>query len=64
MASKKPEEAKGPKKTEEAQKKKKPTPLTIIQVPNDKEELESDMQDLFNEDKVEHIQGNIEPEAD
>ena len=38
--------------------------LTIIQVPNDKEELESEMQDLFNEDKVEHIQGNIEPEAD
>ncbi len=64
MAAKKPEEAKEPKKPEEAKKEKKPTPLTIIQVPNDKEELESEMQDLFNEDKVEHIQGNIEPEAD
>lgn len=64
MAAKKPEEAKGPKKPEETKKEKKPTPLPIIQVPNDKEELESEMQDLFNEDKVEHIQGNIEPEAD
>jgi len=64
MAAKRPDEAKGSKKSEEAKKEKKPTPLTIIQVPNDKEELESEMQDLFNEDKVEHIQGNIEPEAD
>ena len=60
----KSEKAKEPQKPEEPKKEKKPTPLPIIQVPNDKEELESEMQDLFNEDKVEHIQGNIEPEAD
>ena len=62
--AKKPEEGKGPKKPEEAKKEGKSTPLNIIQTPNDKEELDSDMQDLFNEDKVEHIQGNTEPEAD
>ncbi len=62
--AKKPEKAKEPQKPEEAKKEKRPTVLPIIQVPNEKEELESEMQDLFNEDKVEHIQGNIEPEAD
>jgi len=61
---KKPEKAKVPQKPDETKKEKKPTLLPIIQVPNDKEELESEMQDLFNEDKVEHIQGNIAPEAD
>jgi hypothetical protein len=62
--AKKPEEAKGPKKPEETKKEKKPTPLNIIEVPSDKQDLESEMQDLYNEDKVEHIQGNSEPEAD
>jgi len=62
--AKKPEEAKGPKKPEETRKEKKSIPLNIIEVPSDKEDLESEMQDLFNEDKVEHIQGNSEPEAD
>lgn len=62
--AKKPERAKEPRKPEETKKEKRPTLLPIIQVPNDKEELESEMLDLFNEDKVEHIQGNIEPEAD
>jgi hypothetical protein len=38
--------------------------LNIIEVPSDKQDLESEMQDLYNEDKVEHIQGNSEPEAD
>ena len=62
--AKNPEKAKGPKKPEETKKEKKPIPLNIIEVPSDKEDLESEMQDLFNEDKVEHIQGNSEPEAD
>ena len=50
--AKKPEKAKEPQKPEEAKKEKRPTSLPIIQVPNDKEELESEMLDLFNEDKV------------
>jgi hypothetical protein len=62
--AKKTEKAKGPQKPEETKKEKKPVLLPIIQVPNDKEELESEMQDLFNEDKVEHIQGDTQPEAD
>jgi hypothetical protein len=62
--TKKSGKAKEHKKPEDAERKKRPLALPIIQVPNDKEELESEMQDLFNEDKVEHIQGNIEPEAD
>ena len=62
--AKKPEKAKEPQKPEKTNKEKRPTPLPIIQVPNDREELESEMLYLFNEDKVEHIQGNIEPEAD
>jgi hypothetical protein len=65
--AKKPEEPNKPykpSKPEEAKKEKKSIPLNIIQVPGDKEEMDSEMQDLFNEDKVEHIQGNIEPEAD
>ena len=62
--TKKPEKEKEVKKPEGSEKKKRSVALPIIQVPNDTEEMEAEMQDLFNEDKVEHVQGSIEPEAD
>jgi hypothetical protein len=37
-------------------------PLRLI--PNDKAALEAELQELFDEDKVVHRQGNSEPEAD
>jgi len=43
-------------------KKRGPIPLRVV--PNDKEEMESAMTALFDEDKVVHRQGNSEPEAD
>jgi len=48
----------------EPPKKRTPLAIPLRVVPNDKAEMESEMEALFDEDKVVHRQGNSEPEAD
>jgi len=45
-------------------KKRVPISIPLRVVPNDKAEIESELEALFDEDKVVHRQGNSEPEAD
>ena len=45
-------------------KKRAPIAIPLRVVPNDKAEMEREMEALFDEDKVVHQQGNSEPEAD
>ncbi len=56
-------EAKDAEKKEPA-KKRVPIAIPLRVVPNDKAEMESELESLFDEDKVVHRQGNSEPEAD
>jgi hypothetical protein len=48
------------------QPKKKSFPLTIplIKVPNEAEQMEEELEEMYNEDKVTHKHGNAEPESD
>ena len=48
----------------EPAKKKVSIAIPLRVVPNDKAEMESELEALFDEDKVVHQQGNSEPEAD
>ncbi len=47
---------------EAEQKTRKEIPL--ISVPNDRDMIASEMEELFDEDKVTHKHGSAEPEAD
>ena len=47
---------------EPEQKSRKEIPL--ISVPNDRDMIASEMEELFDEDKVTHKHGSAEPEAD
>ncbi|MCG3113646.1 MAG: hypothetical protein MCM46_17705 [Candidatus Manganitrophus sp. SB1] len=64
------EKAKSEKKQEETQdkkkeeKKKETTHIPLRFIRNDNDELEEDMKEIFDEDKVTHRQGSSEPEAD
>lgn len=64
------EKGKSEKKQEETQdkkkeeKKKETTHIPLRFIRNDNEELEEDMREIFDEDKVTHRQGSSEPEAD
>ena len=59
-------EQKGRKEPDPAkpEPKKKPleNPFTIL--PNDEKSMDDEMNELFNEDKVEHKHGRTEPERD
>ncbi len=46
------------------EKPKKSTHIPLIPMPSDKETLEDEMRDIFEEDKVEHRHGSSEPERD
>ena len=61
--SKEPKHQKERNKTK-SEPKKKPVenPFTIL--PSDEKSVDDEMNDLFNEDKVEHKHGNTEPERD
>jgi hypothetical protein len=48
--------------TENQPKARKEIPL--ISVPNDREMIAEEMEELFEEDKVSHQHGSSEPEAD
>lgn len=64
------EKAKSEKKQDETQdkkkeeKKKETTHIPLRFIRNDNDELEEDMKEIFDEDKVTHRQGSSEPEAD
>ncbi|WDT76085.1 MAG: hypothetical protein MPW16_02390 [Candidatus Manganitrophus sp.] len=64
------EKGKSEKKQDETQdkkkeeKKKETTHIPLRFIRNDNEELEEDMKEIFDEDKVTHRQGSSEPEAD
>jgi hypothetical protein len=49
-------------KTEEEPKARKEIPP--ISVPNDREMIAEEMEELFDEDRVSHQHGSSEPEAD
>jgi len=51
-----------PSKPEEAPKARKEIPL--ISVPNDRDMIAAEMEELFDEDRVSHQHGSSEPEAD
>jgi hypothetical protein len=51
-----------PSEPEAAPKARKEIPL--ISVPNDREMIAEEMEELFEEDKVSHQHGSSEPEAD
>ncbi len=55
-------EKKKDKKKEEKKKETTHIPLRFIR--NDNEELEEDLKEIFDEDKVTHRQGSSEPESD
>lgn len=64
------EKTKSEKKQDETQdkkkeeKKKETTHIPLRFIRNNNEELEEDMKEIFDEDKVTHRQGSSEPEAD
>ena len=43
---------------------KKPAPLPMFNPVNERELLEDELQEMFDEDKVVHRHGNAEPESD
>lgn len=47
---------------EDAQKPRKEIPL--VSVPNDRDMIAEEMEELFEEDRVSHQHGSSEPEAD
>ncbi len=49
-------------KAEEETKSRKEIPL--ISVPNDRDMIAAEMEELFDEDRVSHQHGSSEPEAD
>ena len=57
----KPENKKNEKKEE---KKKETTHIPLQFIRNEKEELEEELKEMYDEDKVTHRQGSSEPEAD
>jgi hypothetical protein len=56
------DDPKQPKPSEDPPKARKEIPL--ISVPNDRDMIAEEMEELFEEDKVSHQHGSSEPEAD
>jgi len=52
------------KKPDTPKEKKKQVHIPLIPIPNDAEELEEEMQEVFQEDQVRHKHGATEPERD
>ncbi|MBI3804375.1 MAG: hypothetical protein HY282_11510 [Nitrospirae bacterium] len=66
MSDEKEKEEKSDKKPEvkKPEEKKEATHIPLRLIRNDSEELEEDLREMFDEDKVVHRQGGSEPEAD
>ena len=60
--SKPSEQAEQAEPTDSEPKARKPIPL--VSVPNDRDMMDEEMAELFDEDKVTHKHGSSEPEAD
>jgi len=52
------------KKPVPPEEKKKQTHIPLIPIRDDSQELEEDMQEAFDEDRVRHKHGQTEPERD
>jgi hypothetical protein len=58
------EQPKQPKPSEEPEQPKARKEIPLISVPNDRDMIAEEMEELFEEDKVNHQHGSSEPEAD
>ena len=58
------ENPKQPKPSEETEQPKARKEIPLISVPNDRDMIAEEMEELFEEDKVSHQHGSSEPEAD
>jgi hypothetical protein len=58
------DDPKQPKQPEEETPPKTRKEIPLISVPNDRDMIAEEMEELFEEDKVSHQHGNSEPEAD
>jgi hypothetical protein len=52
------------KPSEDAEQPKARKEIPLISVPNDRDMIAEEMEELFEEDKVSHQHGSSEPEAD
>ena len=59
--SENPKQPKQPEAKDEAKARKE---IPLISVPNDRDMIAEEMEELFEEDKVSHQHGSSEPEAD
>jgi hypothetical protein len=57
----KPQQPKEPEAEKEPKARKE---IPLISVPNDRDMIAEEMEELFEEDKVSHQHGSSEPEAD
>mgnify|MGYP003578658580 FL=1 len=56
-----------PKKAEDSEPENQPKArkeIPLISVPNDRDMIAEEMEELFDEDRVSHQHGSSEPEAD
>jgi len=56
-----------PKKSEDSEPESQPKArkeIPLISVPNDRDMIAEEMEELFDEDRVSHQHGSSEPEAD
>jgi len=56
-----------PKKSEDSEPEDQPKArkeIPLISVPNDRDMIAEEMEELFDEDRVSHQHGSSEPEAD
>ena len=58
------EKPKPSKPSEEPEEPKARKEIPLISVPNDRDMIAEEMEELFEEDKVSHQHGSSEPEAD
>jgi hypothetical protein len=58
------DKTKQPKEPEAKDQPKTRKEIPLISVPNDREMIAEEMEELFEEDKVSHQHGSSEPEAD
>jgi hypothetical protein len=58
------EQPKQPKPSELPDQQKARKEIPLVSVPNDRDMIAEEMEELFEEDKVSHQHGSSEPEAD
>lgn len=53
-----------PKEPNQTEPPKARKEIPLVSVPNDRDMIAAEMEELFNEDRVSHQHGSAEPEAD